>query len=943
VVARARAGDPRLVWKTIESPHFEVNYYEPNGDIARRVAVVAERAHRVLAPALRHEPTVKTIITITDDTDFSNGFASVIPRNQIGLFATAPDSLSILNDHDDWLYGLVAHEYSHILHLDTIHGIPILYNAVRGKTWAPNNVQPRWFVEGLATYEESKRSSSGRTRNAIFDMYLRVAVLRGLFLDLDAVSSGPHFWPHGNAVYLYGSYFLKYICDRFGDDVLAKISHEYGGQPVPYGLNRSVAHATGVDYLTLYDDWLAYLRRRYELVRAHVLARGRIEGRKLTDTGEQNIVPRYLRDGSGLVWLNSDGHQAGAYRLIPRGGDFADEKRLVRFDGGGKISPLPDGSGAIVERDNNFRTYYDFLDLYRLGWDGRVERLTHGLRASSPDVSPDGTQVTFTVNGGTRSRLAVMPLAPGARPEIIWSGERWDQAFDPAWSPDGTKIAFAAWTRDGYVDLYLYDVASRTTRRLTADRAIDATPRFAPDGKRLYFSSDRTGIYNIFALDLATGALAQVTNVLGGAFNEDVSPDGRSLVYYDFDGDGYELYELTLDPARFLPAEPYFDDRPEPSRVADDEAPVTAPRDYRIIETAMPLTYTAATSLDSYGNSVTVSTSGADVAGLAGWFLSVNYGESRGDVGFGAAVFWNRWWPGLSLAGGRGYGRARGLVVDGKNAAYHAEDWSLDATIGLPVLRLPDVSSDLSLSYDVDWARNLDKPPPLDPNAAVTIPPEIGVTSGLTLRWSASTVRNYVYSLGPIEGTGLSTAVHVTHPSLGSMHRTVEFFYRADEFFRTFGDQALALNLQGAIGNSDQRGGVRYYLGGTPTQDIVRAIIYSTRVGYGWLHGYPSGSVNGSQYHLLNAEYRVPIQDVEKGLATLPFYFRRVHLAALLDVAGAFDGTFQPGDLRVAVGAAARLDMTFGFVVPGTFDVGIARGLSRGGDTEVWLLMTTGI
>src|SRR5262249_58031468 len=117
---------------------------------------------------------------------------------------------------------------------------------------------------------------------------------------------------------------------------------------------------------------------------------------------------------------------------------------------------------------------------------------------------------------------------------------------------------------DGYTDLYLHDLAEHTTRRLTADRAIDATPRFSPDGRLLYFSSDRTGIYNIFALDLETEALAQVTNVLGGAFDEDVSPDGKWLVYYDFDGGGYELYELAPRPARFLPPDPYNDDRPDP-------------------------------------------------------------------------------------------------------------------------------------------------------------------------------------------------------------------------------------------------------------------------------------------------------------------------------------------------------------------------------------------
>jgi hypothetical protein len=936
----ARAYDGALDWRTVESAHFVVHYYEPNEDIARRVAVVAERAHRVLAPALRHEPDAKTQIVITDDTDGANGFAAVLPFNHIGLYATAPDALSVLNDHDDWLYGLVAHEYAHILHLDTIHGIPRIYNLLLGKTWAPNNVQPRWFIEGLATYEESERSSSGRTRSSIFDMYLRVPVLEGKTLDLDAVSSGPLFWPHGNAVYLYGSFFLKYIADRYGDDTLAKVSHEYGTQPVPYGLNRAIGRAVGRDFVTLYGDWLTYLRHRYALQRAAVEARGVIAGRQLTATGETNLYPRYTPDGREIVWYGSDGHSAGTYQIMPRGTGYAAHRELVRFDGGGKIALLPDGSGAVVERAITYRTYYSYSDLYRVGWDGGSERLTRGARAANPDVSPDGRWLACTVNGRSRQRLAILPASGGdAAPEVVWEGERWDQAYDPAWSPDGTRLVFAAWTQGGRTDLYLYERASKTVRRLTEDRAIDATPRFAPDGRHVFFSSDRSGIYNVYALDVDTGALAQVTNVLGGAFSPDISPDGSSLVYVGFTTAGYELYELPLDEAKFLPAEPYVDDRPEAVHIADDEVPVSKPRDYRIAETLAPHAYTIASTLDSFGSAVTVTTSGSDVVGLLGWYLSVTYGLERGDVSFGAAAYWNRWWPSLGLAVGRGAFRAGGLYVDGRNTAYHAEGWSMAASVGLPVVREPEVSSDLSLSYDLAWLRDLDAPPPPDPSAAVTVLPRTGVDAGLTLRWSLSDARGFAFTLGPIEGRGVGLSLRMAHPALGSAGRVIDLGYDWEQFVGLPLGHVAAFRLQGGLSSA----GGRFYLGGVPSQDIVRAIINSTRQGYGWMHGYPAGAFGGDQYHLLNFEYRVPIQILERGVDLLPFYFRRVHFAGLVDVGNAFSGPFRPGDLKVAVGAALRLDMTFGFFVPGTFDLGYARGLNRGGEDELWLLLTGGI
>src|SRR5262249_33767041 len=284
----------------------------------------------------------------------------------------------------------------------------------------------------------------------------------------------------------------------------------------------------------------------------------------------------------------------------------------------------------------------------------------------------------------------------------------------------------------------------------------------------------------------------------GGAFEPDVSPDGKSLVYYDFDGDGFELYELALDPARFLPAEPYIDDRPEPTRIPDDETPVGAPKTYRSAATALPLTWSLSTQADSYGNSVTASTAGGDIAGIWAWSVAATYGQQRGDVSFGASVFLNKFWPGISVSGGRGYGYAGGLIVNGRNTAYHAESWSFDATLSLPVLRLPEVGSDISISYDVSWLRDLDAIPGPDPNAPVVRPPPTGVSPGVTLRWAASTVRSFVFSVGPVEGSGVSMAVHVVGPEFGSRSRLVEFFYRWDQFIHLpLAHQSLALSLQG--------------------------------------------------------------------------------------------------------------------------------------------------
>ena len=87
----AYAGDPLREHFTIETDHFIIHYYAPLEDVARRIGVVAEAAHRTLVPALDHAPTEKTIIVVVDDTDSANGFASVLPRSfGMTVFSTSP-------------------------------------------------------------------------------------------------------------------------------------------------------------------------------------------------------------------------------------------------------------------------------------------------------------------------------------------------------------------------------------------------------------------------------------------------------------------------------------------------------------------------------------------------------------------------------------------------------------------------------------------------------------------------------------------------------------------------------------------------------------------------------------------------------------------------------------------------------------------------------------
>jgi hypothetical protein len=942
----ARAGDPTREHYTIETEHFVVHYDTPLAEVARRVAVVAERAHRTLAPALDHAPDRKTLIVVVDDTDSANGFAGVLPRNEITLFATAPGGFSELDDHDDWLYGLVAHEYTHILHLDTMSGLPNLYNRIFGKTWAPNQIMPRWVIEGTAVYEESKRSAGGRNRGTRFDQIIRIARHRGKDLRLDEVTGAPRQFPRGNAAYVYGSHFLRYVFDRFGDDTVRQMSHTSGGFPLPFAVNRQIAKVTGRPFTELYGDWKAYLRDRYGMQEMAAERRGLASGRALTSSAEANFFPQYSPDGKELIWIQGDGYSLTRVRAIPVGGDQRAARDVVRIDAMGPFDVQPDGSLVYEQGGRLFRREYAFQDLFR--WDARTGervRLTHGARARDPAVSPDGRRVAFSMNETSESVLAVMDAVPGAPPSVVWRGQRRDQAFQPAWSPDGTRIAFSAWRRGGYRDILVVELASGRVLEVTADRALDMSPAWSRDGKTLYFDSDRTGIQNIYAYDLADRALWQVTNVLGGAFHAAVSPDGTRLAFQAAAAaGGYDLHEVALDRAAWLPARDYVDDKPPPTVVRDDEVKVSAPRKFRPLESLAPQSWLLQTVFGE-APSATIQTGGRDALGLHSYTLNVGTNLTNADLNVSGSYSYGGWRQNWRLAAARTIGTRSGFRIDGAPVPYKQEDWSATISTSIPFESRPEGSWTLGFDYDVDVFRAVSEPTIIpDPNASLTGRPLTDyMQAGTGVRLSYSRVRSTTYGIGGQYGFDASVSLRLDHPVLGATYTNVTVSYATQYFRKLWGKTpALAMRLGGSLRVGDLVRTSSFSLGGVPSQDVARAIVESTRTGVtGYLRGYEPRVVSGNQFHLLNLEYRQELLAIERGLATLPFYVRRLHMAVLADVGTAFDTELQwDRNVKKSIGGALRLDAFFGHFIPGTFEIGASRGLDEGGITESWLLLT---
>ena len=959
-------GDPDLDYWTIETKHFRVHYDRPLEPLATRVASLAESIHARIAASLGYTPTQQTEIVLTDDSDSANGSATALPLNTIRLYVTAPDDLSPIGDYDDWYSELVTHEYTHIAHTDNISGVPAIVNAVLGKTLAPNQIQPRWILEGLAVVSESQHTSAGRIRSSLFDMFLRADVVADRIAGLDQFSSNAYRWPQGNLWYLYGSRFLSWITDVYGPGVMPAVSADYGSKIVPWGINRAMRHVTGRTYEELYVGFKDYLRRLYgEQLRA-VEKRGLREGTALTHHGRTvwypRFVPRAARAGDAeeLVYFRDDSDaRAGLYRL-PLAAPGKDDRRarpesLVARTSGGSTAAFTPAGDLVFHSLSTFKNYYSRNDLFVLprgetspgGDDAVRRRLTTGQRAQYADVSPDGRRVVFTVNVKGTTFLEIADLtAAGAlenRRDLVPSA-RYQQAYTPRFSPDGRTVAYSVWLAGGHRDIRLVDVATGALRDVTRDRAMDMTPVWSPDGKTIYFCSDRSGIFNIYAYDLAAGTLAQVTNTRIGALMPAISGDGATLAYVGYGTYGYDLYAMPLDRARFLPAVALLAERPDPP--AEPELTKHTRHRYDPLPSFAPRHYLLNIKPGNYGpNALTFTTTAADIVGIHTASATIAVEPSGPSPSIALDYYYGRLPVDFDLHFFHLVVPRNGLNGSGQIIPY--DEYNNGVTAGVSYTHQEDYATHgVGLSFSVaHFHGSVPFGPSADPYSPVGQDPQTGNVNVAHLGYGYSNVEGSLDASGAVRGVSINVGLDYASRYTGSSY-TVRGISGGIAGYVPMpwpGHHTLALRLAGAVQDGDYPRGGGFTVGGYDLagNSLPSTVLSGVFNGSFVLRGYPARVYSGSEYALANVEYRFPIAYPDRGPSTLPIYLRRLDGNLFVDYGGAFNYLdlhairfFHHGalvdtpQLHSSIGAELWLGLTLGYLLNVQLRLGVAHGFS---------------
>ncbi|OGS37321.1 MAG: hypothetical protein A2293_06435 [Elusimicrobia bacterium RIFOXYB2_FULL_49_7] len=469
------------------------------------------------------------------------------------------------------------------------------------------DVFPNWLAEGIAQNESAKKGHDAW--DAQRDMIMRMKVLNDKVLPLEQMD----FFIGRSLEYESGPYnqgfsMVRYLDLKYGPEALPRLVKACA-KPTTLTYGMAVQNAFGLSKQELYDNWKASEKEKYEAQR--VALGTLVQGRRLVadstvNIGDHNYYPVFGKEDKKLYFISNAGkdgfrghlsswdfcdtikEEKKRFKMVapqvtsdfslsgdeqyvtysrpdfdPINGEsytdafsdsvIADESILNSLKLG--LAPNRRENGKIVDRISKRLTFHDHVlgiatshDNHRAVIIKKVQNRNSLYLVENHNISSlpwwnrlSQFALDFRKEKGTSyaEKILFQPDSNTAEGFFIST---------PRFSPNDSLIVFS--TFDGQSrNIALVDTVGHFTCLLNSP-ADERDPVFSPDGRFVVFSSDQTGIFNLYQLELATGKVELLTNVLGGAFSPTVSHDGTRIAYVNYDTAGFSIYLLDRQPVK---------------------------------------------------------------------------------------------------------------------------------------------------------------------------------------------------------------------------------------------------------------------------------------------------------------------------------------------------------------------------------------------------------
>ncbi|MDR9387696.1 MAG: hypothetical protein RI513_01680 [Balneolaceae bacterium] len=637
-----------LEWNTLESEHFLVHYQdgcvegategfaqetsedkavqeEKDRELCPEQGYVEETAQEIIKIAnsvyepitglYGHEPDTKVSIILKDRVDYSNG-AAYFFDNTIDIWLPSLDTP--LRGTHEWYKNVITHEFTHIVQIQTMmtrrRSVPVVYlqwlayederrpDVLYG---FPRHVVtvpfasvgiPAWMAEGTAQFmTDSVNYDQWDTHR---DMLFRTRLLGGTSLGFEEMGT---FTSKSSiereAVYNQGFAFTTYLADRFGQDVLEKISREAasGGKT---DISVVMERVTGYSGKALFEAFMKEKESHYTQWFSSIEQGRWADVDTLDVEGFYNMMPRFIpgTDSPGtdsLVWLSNGDRDYARTQLMVASLDELTQQQtptplavtqeegwmsqafghysahgllqepLVDYlTGGFSFSPTGDRIVYTKARKPNAQGEL-YNDLWMFELDSREEsQLTSDARLSDPSWHPTQPWVVAIQNQPGRQQLVMISLEDPTVVVPLTNSPLSTTYSSPRWSLDGQTLWVAKgkehgrqiveinlnWEqKQGSVDkrgpkAFPYVEQSRVLLNREGVDFRDMVPDSDPTSPWLYVIADHEGLFGLYRLHRETMRMEEVALHRGGLFMPSLSDS--TILMSAFTAQGYKLARM---------------------------------------------------------------------------------------------------------------------------------------------------------------------------------------------------------------------------------------------------------------------------------------------------------------------------------------------------------------------------------------------------------------
>ncbi|MCF7808042.1 MAG: hypothetical protein K9N38_05935 [Candidatus Marinimicrobia bacterium] len=544
-----------MEWSYIQTPHFDVYFYDGGESIAHYAAYVAEQSYNQISYQLNWQLTKRiSILVYNSHNDFQQTNVTLgYLQEGIGGFTELFKNRVVLpfeGSYEQFRH-VLHHEMTHAIVNDLIFGGNV-QSIVSGKMRV--NI-PLWLAEGYAEYSSLDWDSRA-------DMIIRDAAING---NLPPVQYLNYYM-----AYKGGQSVVRYIGETFGVERIGEIFHETRHfKDVP----KAIEHTLRLDLTTLTEKWHFAVRKDYW---PDIEGRKNLDelGYRLTDHSKTknyfNVSPAVSPSGGKVAFLSDRSGYADIY--IMSADDGSGVKKIVSGQRTAELEELkwlspglswaPDNRHIVFAAksgDEDALVFYDTeketKHTHKLGLDGIF----------TAAWSPDGRQIAFSGLQDGASDLFIYNIKSKELTQVtndLFSDTR------PAWSPDGSELAFVSdrgkYTISGTIrrgsrqekdillehdfmttDVYTLNIESGVITRITDTPGNEDSPSYANTVNKLAYTSDRTGIWNIYYHDFDDGEEYPITDIMTGIFQISWSKDDSRLVFAGYEKGGWDIFTMN--------------------------------------------------------------------------------------------------------------------------------------------------------------------------------------------------------------------------------------------------------------------------------------------------------------------------------------------------------------------------------------------------------------